>query len=131
MSKIFNLSKSDSGNFPVHVLFKIFLSICMISITLLIRTRQDLFVYENGNIGTFPPELLAILIIGMFLEWKKIYHVILVIFIISVLFHLALIDSTDHLIGKTILVSIEAIAILTLITIIKLKKNKKTVHNKV
>ncbi len=130
MKKFFDLSDSDSKNYPVNFLIKIFISICMISITLLIRTRQGLFVSENGNIGTFPPELLVILIIGMFLEWKKIYHVILVIFILSVLFHLALIDSTNHLTGKILLVSIEIIAILTLITAIKLKKKQKTVNNK-
>ncbi len=103
----------------------------MISITLLIRTRQDLFVYENGNIGTFSPELIAILFIGMLLAWKKIYHVILVIFILSALFHLTLIDSTDHLTGKILLVSIEIFAILTLITTIKLQKKQKTVHYEV
>jgi hypothetical protein len=131
MKKIFDLSDGDSKNYPTLLLFKIIISICMISITLLIRTRQDLFVYENGNIGAFSPELIAILFIGMLLAWKKIYHVILVIFILSALFHLTLIDSTDHLTGKILLVSIEIFAILTLITTIKLQKKQKTVHYEV
>jgi len=131
MKKIFDLSDSDSKNYSIHFLFKIIISICMITITLLIRNRQDLFVYENGNLGTLSPELIAILIIGMFLEWKKIYHIILAIFILTVLFHLTFIDSTDHLTGKMLLVSIEIIAMFTLITTIKLEKKQNTVHNNV
>ncbi len=131
MKKNVDLSDSNSKNYFIHFLFKIIISICMISTTLLIRNRQDLFVSENGNLGTFSPELIAILIIGMLLEWKKIYHIILTIFILSVLFHLIFINSADHLTGKMLLVSIEIIAMLALITTIKLEKKQKTMHKNV
>ena len=123
MKKSFLSLNSDLGKQRVRFLLKILISVCMVLITLLIRSRQDLFVSENGHIGTFEIGFLSLLIIGVFLEWKKIYHIILAIFTLLIVFHLGFINSALHLTGKIILVSIDVIAISLLIAIIKLKKN--------
>jgi len=108
----------------IYNLLRIIVSVCLIAMTTLIRTRQDLFVYENGNMGSMSPELIAILIVGMILDWKKIYHVILILLVLSSLFHLIFIGIADHMTGKLIIMSIELVIIILLIIIIRFRKEK-------
>lgn len=125
-STITESSHQSHGKTITYNLLRILIASGLIAMSILIRTRQDLFVYENGNMGAMSPELIAILIIGMFLDWDKIYPIILVLMIIASLFHFVFIGIADHLTGKLILLSIEAVMIIALIAIIRIRKKEKT-----
>ncbi len=108
----------------VFNILRVTISVCLIAMTVLIRTRQDLFVYENGYMGSMSPELMAILFIGMILDWKKIYHVILALVLLSSLFHFVFIGIADHLTGKLIIMVIEIITIISLVAIIRVRERR-------
>ncbi|WP_159521441.1 hypothetical protein [Sunxiuqinia indica] len=61
-------------------LYKIIVSVGILIISFLPKIDKELYVLSTGNIGYFDSGLAIIMIVGLFLNWKYIKEIVLVLF---------------------------------------------------